>query len=201
MVKPPTSAAQGVFSRQGNLSNKCFKFKELTISFRSILHSKPRTETAQASRPPGGREPEITADSGPRLPGRQDLATPEREGRPIDPLELTLAPVPDPHRAPVRELSSVEPGARSPLKGPALESALVEHVVRRVVWGGDRRRGVARLELDGDFAGTTIWVRGEGRALELEVLLGPGLRSEALPERLLGRLRARGLEVSGLEIR
>lgn len=72
----------------------------------------------------------------------------------------------------------------------------MEQLVRRIVWGGDRRRGVARIELDGDFAGTTIWVRGEGRALALEVTWGPGIEGEALTERLLARLRARGLEVT-----
>jgi hypothetical protein len=67
-----------------------------------------------------------------------------------------------------------------------------------VLWGGDRRRGVARIELDGDFAGTTIWIRGEGRALELDVTLGPGLEGSGLTERLIGRLRARGLAVTEL---
>ena len=183
------------------MPNKFFSFKELSSSFRSILHSGIRPETTRTGLPPAGREAEITADSGPRLPGRQGLATLEREGAQIDPLELALAPAPDPHRGLILEPLPVELGARAVGKAPALESALVEHVVRRVVWGGDRRRGVARIELDGDFEGTTIWVRGEGRALELEVLLGPGLKSESLPERLLGRLRARGLEVSGLEVR
>jgi hypothetical protein len=60
---------------------------------------------------------------------------------------------------------------------------------------------VARLELDGDYAGTTLWVRGEGSTLEIEVRLGVGLESSDLPERLLDRLRARGLEVSAVDVR
>jgi hypothetical protein len=81
------------------------------------------------------------------------------------------------------------------------ETALIESVVKRVSWGGDRRRGVARLELDGDYLGTTVLVRSEGTALEVEVSLGAGLASVDLPERLLDRLRARGLEVSTVEVR
>jgi hypothetical protein len=83
----------------------------------------------------------------------------------------------------------------------AFETVLLESIVKRVSWGGDRRRGVARLELDGAYAGTTLWVRGEGSALEIEIRLGAGLDSIDLPERLLGRLRARGLEVSAVDVR
>jgi hypothetical protein len=84
---------------------------------------------------------------------------------------------------------------------PTIETPIIEHVVRRLFIGGDRRRGVARIDLDGDYAGTTLWVRGEGSAIELEVVLGPGLAADGLPERLLGRLRASGLEVTSLEVR
>jgi hypothetical protein len=74
-------------------------------------------------------------------------------------------------------------------------------VVQRICIGGDRRRGVARIDLDGDYAGTTVWVRGEGRAIELEVVLGPGVSAAGLPERLAFRLRAKGLDISSLEVR
>lgn len=118
----------------------------------------------------------------------------------IDPLELALT-------VPLAQVAA--PQAGGGLSGPdkpagpaaSFETALVEHVVRRVVWGGDRRRGVARLELEGDYAGTTIWVRGEGRVLEVDITLGAGPESLALPARLLERLRARGLDVVELNVR
>jgi hypothetical protein len=84
--------------------------------------------------------------------------------------------------------------------GPA-EVAIVEEVVRRIAWGGDRRRGVARIELGGEHLGTAIVVEGEGRALTLSVELPPGARVTELPERLAERLRARGLEVTHVEVR
>jgi hypothetical protein len=150
-------------------------------------------EKAQEIRPdPAGQHP------GCPLP----VSVEPRPGE-IDPLELNLAP-------PLAPLVTAAPhpvgGAGSaPAEGkPAaqpFESALVENVVRRIVWGGDRRRGVARLELDGDYAGTTIWVRGEGRALEVEITLGVGSESNALPARLLARLRARGLDVADVAVR
>jgi hypothetical protein len=118
----------------------------------------------------------------------------------VAPLEFALAePCGAPTSATLAGLS--ETSGRVTERGSSVEFALVEAVVRRVAWGGDRRRGVARIELDGIFSGTTVWVRGEGRALELEVSLGPGVEAALLPERLLGRLRARGLEVTGLDVR
>jgi hypothetical protein len=133
-------------------------------------------------------------------PGDRSLALPvPPEGRDIDPLELTLAQPSNPH--PVPSLAPNETSGRATERGLFIESALVQEVVRRVSWGGDRRRGVARIELDGAFCGTTIWVRGEGRALELEVSFGPGLESDGLAERLLRRLRARGLDVTEFEVR
>lgn len=119
----------------------------------------------------------------------------------LDPLLLALCPP----MSPLPPVAADAPLDSSGVKGgacaQAAEAALVEQVVRRVVWGGDRRRGVARIELDGDFAGTTIWVRGEGRDVALEVDLGPALSSRALPERLVERLRARGIEFTSVVVR
>jgi hypothetical protein len=124
------------------------------------------------------------------------------EGREVDPLELTLAQPPNPHHASTPALHELyETSGRTTERGQSIETALVQEVVRRVSWGGDRRRGVARIELDGAFSGTTIWVRGEGRSVELEVSFGRGLESDGLTDRLLRRLRARGLDVTELEVR
>jgi hypothetical protein len=77
----------------------------------------------------------------------------------------------------------------------------LEEVVRRVAWGGDRRSGVARLELGGAHLGTAIVVRGAGREVALSIELARGSDAGTLPARLLERLRARGLEVTDVEVR
>ena len=146
---------------------------------------------------------EINPDPASRCDGQAVPVSAELVEPEIDPLELALAPVPATgaasHTAGVTGLAAEQKGTAG--ASLAFETALIENVVKRVSFGGDRRRGVARLELDGDYAGTTLWVRGEGSTLELEVRLGVGLESSDLPERLLDRLRARGLEVSAVDVR
>ena len=139
----------------------------------------------------------------PKRPSGQETSLPaEQDGARLEPLELSLAGRPG--AVPIVAGDPASPamtGGRSVPSVPTVEAALVEQVVRRVVWGGDRRRGVARIELDGALAGTSIWLRGEGRALEVELVLGPGLEDQGLAERLLGRLRTRGIEVARCEVR
>ncbi len=83
----------------------------------------------------------------------------------------------------------------------APEVAVLEEVVRRIAWGGDRRAGVARIELGGVHLGTAIVVRGSGREVSLSIELGQGIDAGELPERLVARLEARGLRVTELELR
>jgi hypothetical protein len=85
--------------------------------------------------------------------------------------------------------------------GGALDAVLAAEVLQRVAWGGDRRRGVARLELGGDLAGAVVGVRGEGREVALELTLPAGRSASDLPERLGARLAARGLVVRELVVR
>jgi hypothetical protein len=77
----------------------------------------------------------------------------------------------------------------------------VEEAVRRIAWGGDRRRGVARIELGGEHLGTTVVVQGEGREVSLSIELAPGRDAGSLPERLAERLRARGLSLRDVDVR
>jgi len=98
------------------------------------------------------------------------------------------------------EVSPFATGGRA-TAAASIDVALVEQIVRRVVWGGDRRRGVARIDLDGALSGTSIHLRGEGRELELELSLGPGADGTALAERLLERLRARGIAIARWDVR
>jgi len=80
------------------------------------------------------------------------------------------------------------------------ELAAVEEVVRRVAWGGDRRSGVARIELGGAHLGTSIVVRGTGREVALSIEVAHGADVGELPARLVERLKARGLDVTELEV-
>lgn len=119
----------------------------------------------------------------------------------LDPLCRSLA-------APVlvSGLPTAPPNGSSPAGMPVASAsvadiAVIEEVVRRIAWGGDRRAGVARIELGGAHLGTAIVVRGSGREVSLSIELGQGFEASALPERLVARLRARGLAVTELEIR
>jgi hypothetical protein len=139
----------------------------------------------------------------PQAPAAELGANDATQKRELDPLELSLSVA----------LGGVQPGIVTPV-GNALhdvtsgarpwvggEVALIEEVVRRISWGGDRRRGAARIELGGDLVGTTIVVHGEGRTVALDIELGPGAEAGALPARLAARLAARGLEVRSVDVR
>jgi hypothetical protein len=119
----------------------------------------------------------------------------EQTGALIEPLARSLA-VAGIAAASSPPSGSAQPGASL----SALELAAFEDVVRRVSWGGDRRRGVARIELGGEYAGTSVIIRGEGRELSLRVEVARGADARDLPARLVERLAARGLQVTDIEI-
>jgi hypothetical protein len=119
-------------------------------------------------------------------------------GAPVDPLAMSLACV-APGAGATPEASASPPGVAA--AGAAIDATLAAEVLKRVAWGGDRRRGVARLELGGDLAGTVVVVHGEGREVTLELTLPAGRSAGELPERLAARLRARGLVVRDLVVR
>ncbi|HEV8547797.1 MAG TPA: hypothetical protein VGQ57_02195 [Polyangiaceae bacterium] len=111
----------------------------------------------------------------------------------LDPLLLSLAVAPGPPAAVVPPLA---PAGLGPVPAPVPLAHSVEEVVRRIAWGGDRRRGVARIELGGEYEGTAIVVRGDGRELTLTVEVRPGANAGELSEELVERLRARGLSIT-----
>jgi hypothetical protein len=84
------------------------------------------------------------------------------------------------------------PGTSAPI-----DLALCLEIVKRVQWGGDRRRGVARIELAG---GGVIVVSGEGREVTLDVALPDGAASDVF-SKLAERLEARGIAVRELTLR
>jgi hypothetical protein len=121
-------------------------------------------------------------------------------GELLDPLCRSLAASAGP--ALLAPVGASPPASPSAQIAPSLgDLAVLEEVVRRVAWGGDRRSGVGRLELGGAHVGTAITVRGTGREVALSIELARGSEAGNLPARLVERLRARGLEVTEVEVR
>jgi hypothetical protein len=117
----------------------------------------------------------------------------------VDPMVLNLASAVPPAVSP----SESSPQSAVPVMsgiGP-FDTVLATELLQRVAWGGDRRRGVARLELGGELAGAVVVVRGEGREVTLELTLPANHDAKDLPERLSARLEARGLVVRELVVR
>jgi hypothetical protein len=91
------------------------------------------------------------------------------------------------------ELQSAQP---APAALPVREELqlLINGLARRVAWGGDRRKGSARIELsEGPLAGATLIVNTEQRSVtvELELPASSGA-ADAWRQRILDRLEERG---------
>ena len=71
---------------------------------------------------------------------------------------------------------------------------LLSGLARRVAWGGDRRKGSARIELsEGALAGATLVVHTEQRSVSVEIELpGGSSAGQGLQQRILDRLEGRG---------
>ena len=109
-------------------------------------------------------------------------------GTPIDPLELSLSRTPTSLR--------IEAAQRVTAMDVA-DVAVLERVVERLSFGGDRRGAIARLQLGGIWAGAVLVVRASGNEVELQ-LEGSMARPETreLGERLVARLRLRGFSAA-----
>lgn len=70
---------------------------------------------------------------------------------------------------------------------------LLSGLVRRVAWGGDRRKGSARIELsEGALAGATLVVHAEQRSVSVELELPSGVTAQGWQERIAQRLEGKG---------
>ena len=70
---------------------------------------------------------------------------------------------------------------------------LLTSLSRRAAWGGDRRKGSARIELsEGALAGATLVVHAEQRSVSVELELPSGIASSGWQQRIAERLEARG---------
>jgi len=73
---------------------------------------------------------------------------------------------------------------------------LLVGLARRIAWGGDRRKGTARIELSGGaLAGATLVVHTEQRSVEVELELPQGMAAWGWQQRISERLEARGFSV------
>jgi hypothetical protein len=95
-------------------------------------------------------------------------------------------------------LTSITSSAAEPVpsRTASIPEQLAADVVRSIAWGGDRRRGAARIELAGErFGGTRIVVEVEGNRLRLSLDAPSGVDTLELRSRLCSRFAERGLEV------
>jgi len=84
---------------------------------------------------------------------------------------------------------------------PDLEKLLFR-LVRRVAFGGDGRRGSARIEIGGgELAGATLTIHAERHELRVEIELPPGGRADGWRERIERRLLGRGLDLKEIIVR
>ncbi len=137
------------------------------------------------------------------LPSRAAARRPRgdaREGKeerpdPLDPLVRGLA-------RPIVEGGAAPAPAAPPSEAAqaAAVEAVAHELVRRIAFGGNARRGTARLELGaGRYAGATLHVEAEGGRVNVRIELAAGAEPD-LAERLRTRLLARGLDVGDVDV-
>jgi len=152
----------------------------------------PQTDSGEHARPPLGKARRETA--GKPDPDQSELTQPP-VGQTLEPLTCQLA---------VNQLlgSFVQPNpalAAVPAALPLRDDLqnLVAGLARRAAWGGDRRKGSARIELsEGALAGATLVVHAEQRSVSVELELPPGRSADGWQQRIAQRLEKRGLSAN-----
>jgi hypothetical protein len=145
-------------------------------------------ELAGAADRPTRRSPAATAEPGDSAGRRVPAENPEPErGQPATALE--------PFAVLLGSLGAFDTPAVESRAAP-LPEQLAGEIVRTIAWGGDRRRGAARIELGGErFGGTKVTVEVDGDRLRLGLDAPVGVDSFELRQRLTARLERRGLSV------
>lgn len=195
MTQIPVRGVAGL-SAQVQPIPKQAKFNRDFESFRAVLQ--PRGGTPPGAGAPGDSGPPLLSEGGkPReRPGSEALdaetprrvrddsdRAPEPEPSPLEPLAVLLGSFAGTERR------SLEPAG-------AIPDQLVSDVVRSIAWGGNQRRGAARIELGGErYGGTRLVVEVDGDQLWLRVDAPPGVDAEELRTRLGERFARRGLSL------
>lgn len=165
-------------------------FRELLAAKRGLAAEALESAGPVASPRGEGRtpRPELGAEGpdadGPRQEPDEPGQPAEREPPALEPFAVLLG-----------SFGSFE--ARAPELSPAaLPDRLVSDVVRSLAWGGNQRRGAAKLELGGErYGGTRLVVEVDGAELRLRVDAPPGVDSNELRARLAERFARRGLSL------
>jgi hypothetical protein len=149
--------------------------------------TRPETTAAAARR---SVEPAATAAPEPE-PSSQPEVGPEWQAGAVDPLALFGVTG-----------AGLSEAVAPPPRSPATIDPLVSELLRSIAWGGDRRRGTARIELgSGRYGGTALKVEVVGERLQIDLDAPPGVDASELGARLSERFAARGLLVDSLIVR
>ena len=174
-----------------------------SLSFRGLLHS-PLGASFSALGPPVARHPLIVAQTSPDGPPQTPQAPTRREPEAGFEGEAGLASLPalDPllcqlavNSGPSSFVQTNPAACAAPSALPVPEDLqnLLTGLSRRAAWGGDRRKGSARIELsEGALAGATLVVHAEQRSVSVELELPSGMAASGWQQRIAERLEARG---------
>jgi hypothetical protein len=146
-----------------------------------------KTQESHAEAAPDSPEARARRDSAEVL----DLPAEQASVVPLDPLCCQLAVNQGPSSFVEPNLAAGVTPANVPLH-EHLQSLLLG-LARRAAWGGDRRKGSARIELsEGALAGATLVVHAEQRSVSVELELPTGMAALGWQQRIAERLEARG---------
>jgi hypothetical protein len=176
-------------------------FRGLLRSPLSAPHS-ARRPAADAGRPIGAQTdregPHAKHPSHPRRAEEAGSEPPSDGGKEglLDPLSCVMAGQMAGHPGITPAFAQPAPASAAPAALPLREDLqnLLTGLARRVAWGGDRRKGSARIELsEGALAGATLVVHTEQRSVSVEIELPGGTSAgQGLQQRILDRLEGRG---------
>jgi len=133
--------------------------------------------------------PQARTRRDPEAPSASE-AKPDREPL-LDPLVCQLAVNSGPSSFVQHSPAACAAPAALPLREDLQN--LLTGLARRAAWGGDKRKGSARIELsEGALAGATLLVHAEQRSVSVELELPPGVAAQDFQQRIVERLERRG---------
>lgn len=187
------------------LQQRQANFPRPVQDFRELLHRRlgPLGEQETAFGPTLHAERAVPVLSG-EPEAREALAagTDVPEGGPAretEPEAESALPALEPFALLLSSISAAAPAAPEQCRATFAPELIASEVVRSIAWGGDRRRGAARIELAGDrFGGTRVVVEVHEQQVRLSLDAPSGVTAEDIAElesRLRARFAERGLEV------